>query len=187
MIVNILFLIFSLMTLGSALLVITRRNPINAGVSLLMTFVSLAAIYILLNAQFIAIIQITIYAGAILVLVLFVIMLLNLRDPGRTITDLLFNTRQGVASLVFFAMLVVELVTVFILRYRPSTASVGTYNNQVIAETGAIQSLSEVLFTKFLLPFEVASVLLLVAIIGAVVLTKKGRDDDVENEKGGAK
>ncbi len=185
MISNVLFFIFAILTVFSALMVISRRNPVSSGVWLLGTFVSIAAIYILLNAQFIAIIQITIYAGAILVLVLFVIMLLNLREAGHSFTDLVFNTRQGIAVLVFAGLFVLEMITILILRYYPVNSGLGTYSNAKIASDGAIQSLSEVLFTKYLLPFEVASVTLLVAIIGAVVLTRKNVGARDNARKGG--
>jgi NADH-quinone oxidoreductase subunit J len=169
----------------SALGVVMRKNPVHSGVSLLMTFVSFAALYILLNAQFIAVIQITIYAGAILVLVLFVIMLLNLREPGRGFVDLAFNTRQGIAALVFVGLFIIELATLLFLRYfQPGNAS-GPYSNAKISANGSIESLSEVLFTKYLFPFEVASVLLLVAIIGAVVLTRREKQGATDTEEGG--
>jgi NADH-quinone oxidoreductase subunit J len=185
MIVNILFFIFAALAVGSAISVIVRRNPVHSGVSLLLTFVSFAAIYILLNAQFIAAIQITIYAGAILVLVLFVIMLLNLRDPGVKYTKLLFGTGQGIAAMVFVGLLVLEMATLFFLKYIKIAGASGDYSNAKIAETGAIQSLAEVLFTKFLYPFEVASVLLLVALIGAVSLTRRRKNIQSTTEEGG--
>lgn len=185
MIYKVLFIVFGLLAVGSAMAVVTRRNPVNAGVSLLLTFVSFAALYILLNAQFIAAIQITIYAGAILVLVLFVIMLLSLRTPGRGFSQILFGTRQGVAVLVFIGLFVLELATLLYLRYFQTAGVVGDYSNATIKSEGAIQSLSDVLFTKYLFPFEAASVLLLVAIIGAVVLTRRTKTAGEKAEKGG--
>jgi NADH-quinone oxidoreductase subunit J len=185
MIYQILFFVFAALAVLSALGVVMRKNPVHAGVSLLMTFVSFAALYILLNAQFIAVIQITIYAGAILVLVLFVIMLLNLREPGRGFIDLAFSTRQGVAALVFIGLFIIELATLLFLRTFDPANATGKYSTAKISSTGSIQSLSEVLFTKYLFPFEVASVLLLVAIIGAVVLTRHEKKVATETEEGG--
>ena len=97
----------------------------------------------------------------------------------------MFGSRQGVAALVFVGLFVLELATLFYLRYFRTAGTVGTYSNAKIQSTGAIQSLSEVLFTKYLLPFEVVSVLLLVAIIGAVVLTRKTKNEPGKAEKGG--
>ncbi len=185
MIYHVLFFVFAALAVLSALGVVMRKNPVHAGVSLLMTFVSFAALYILINAQFIAVIQITIYAGAILVLVLFVIMLLNLRDPGRGFIDLAFNTRQGVAALVFVGLFIIELVTLLFLRYFQPANTSGPYSTAKINATGSIESLAEVLFTKYLFPFEVVSVLLLVAIIGAVVLTRRDSKVASDTEEGG--
>jgi NADH-quinone oxidoreductase subunit J len=180
MMIQVLFGIFAALCIGSALMVVTRRNPVNAGVWLLLTFVSMAAMYILLNAQFIAVIQITIYAGAILILVLFVIMLLNLRTPGRKLTELLFGTRQGIAAIVFVGLFALELATILFLKVSRFGEATGLYSNEKIAEDGAIQSLSEALFSTYLLPFEVASFLLLAAIIGAVVMTRKAENSEQE-------
>lgn len=185
MIYQILFFIFAALAILSAISVIVRRNPVHSGISLLVTFVCFAAIYILLNAQFIAVIQVTIYAGAILVLVLFTIMLLNLRQSGPKFLDLLFNTRLGVASLVFVGLLILEFATLFALNAISPARVSGGYGNSVIQANGAIESLSEVLFTKYLYPFEVASVLLLVAIIGAVVLSRRSTPPAVQAKKGG--
>lgn len=185
MIYQVLFFIFAALAIVSAISVVVRRNPVHSGVSLLVTFVCFAAIYILLNAQFIAVIQVTIYAGAILILVLFVIMLLNLRQSGPKFLDLIFNTRLGIASLVFVGLLMLEFVTLFALNAISPARISGAYGNSTIATKGAIQSLSEVLFTKYLYPFEVASVLLLVAIIGAVVLSRRGTPPAVPVRKGG--
>ena len=178
-----LLVVFSITAIASALTMITRSNPVNAGVSLLGVFVSLAAMYIVLNAQFIAAIQITIYAGAILVLVLFVIMLLNLKDPGRSFKDLITGSRQGLAVIAVMAVFAVELYVILVKTpFTPASVS-GPYTDKVIAGEGAIQSLSSVLFSNYILPFEVASVLLLIAIIGAVALTRRPRKDGEGAEK----
>ena len=173
MIAKLLFFVFAILAMGSAVGVVTRRNPIHSGISLLVTFFSFACIYILLNAQFIAVIQITIYAGAILVLELFVIMLLNLREPGPKFIDLVTGSKFGISALLVSGVFALQMAIFWLLKSYKIPNIGGQYDSGKIAENGAIKSLSEVLFNDYLYPFEVASVLLLVAIIGAVILTRR--------------
>ena len=106
---TLLFYVFGILAVISALMVITRRNPMYSAISLLATFVSIAALYILLNAQFIAVIQITVYAGAILVLILFVIMLLNQKEAGEAFFDIT-STGQRVAAILLAAAVLFEFI-----------------------------------------------------------------------------
>lgn len=185
---KLLFLVFAILAIGSALGVVIRRNPVHSGVSLLMTFFAFACIYIMIGAQFLAVIQITVYAGAILVLVLFVIMLLNLRDPGPGFGSLVLGTKQGIAALVFVGMLVMQFATFWFLRaWSVNTGAKEQFSNEFLARegNGAIETLGLVLFQDFLYPFEVASVLLLVAIIGAVILTRRYGKSGADSGKGG--
>ncbi len=162
---TIVFFFFALVSVAAALLVITRRNPIHSALWLVLCFFSLAAVYVLLSAHFIAIIQIMVYVGAIMVLVLFVIMLLNLSEGelgGAKRTVLKFF---GVVLSGIFMVLLANGVRVL----TPQTAV------SVAEEFGTAEMLGKFLFTDYLLPFEIVSVLLLTAMIGAVILTKRRR------------
>jgi len=150
-----------------SLLVVTRRNPVHSVLWMLVLFIHIAALYLFLNAEFIAAIQIIIYAGAILVLFLFVIMLLNLRKEE---TEKRFQ-KQWLYGIAISAVLVIFLVSVvgnFTVVPPP-----GPYTAEVIKSEGHLMTIGKVLYSEFLLPFEIASLILLVAIIGAVVLAKK--------------
>jgi len=164
------FWIFGVLAMSSALLCITRKNPVASALWLVVTLFALAALFVLLDAQFIAVLQILVYAGAIMVLFLFVIMLLNLGRPGPT--DI-----RGPAGLLTATVLAGALL----LLLRPiSEAALPT---SIQLPPGAVQALQQQqgivgavaipLFDAYLIPFEIASVLLLAAIVGAVVLAKR--------------
>jgi len=165
-----LFWIFGVIAMGSALLCITRKNPIASALWLVVTLFALAALFVLLDAQFIAALQVLVYAGAIMVLFLFVIMLLNLGRPGPT--DI-----KGPAGLVIAAVLAGALL----LQLRVLSQSTLPSAIQLPAGTvsalqqqqGIIGAVANPLFGAYLIPFEIASVLLLAAIVGAVVLAKR--------------
>ncbi len=164
------FWIFGVIAMGSALLCITRKNPIASALWLVVTLFALAALFVLLDAQFIAALQVLVYAGAIMVLFLFVIMLLNLGRPGPT--DI-----KGPAGLVIAAVLAGALL----LQLRVLSQSTLPSAIQLPAGTvsalqqqqGIIGAVANPLFGAYLIPFEIASVLLLAAIVGAVVLAKR--------------
>jgi NADH-quinone oxidoreductase subunit J len=160
------FAIVAFVAVISALLVISCKNPINNALALIMTFLCLATFYVTLDAPFMAAIQVIVYAGAIMVLIVFVIMLLNLRaEVGKRSTHALFAS-----SLVFLGILAQTLLLV----YRGSlTGNKGMLTPEFIAKVGHTELIGKAIYTEFLLPFEITSVLLLTAIIGAVVLTKK--------------
>lgn len=149
-----------------SILVITNKNPINSALSLIMTFFCLATLYVMLEAPFMAAIQIIVYAGAIMVLFVFVIMLLNIRtESGKRTNHALF---LGSASGLLL------LIQVWAVIGRSSlTGAKGTVDSAMIAKAGHTELIGKYLFTDFLLPFEITSLLLLAAIIGAVVLSKK--------------
>lgn len=166
----IIFILTALTAIFAAVMVITRRNPIHSALFLVLNFLCIAVLYLLLNAQFIAIVQVMIYAGAIMMLVIFVIMLLNVEEERRRLMRLSPAQVMGVALvLILFAQLVYG-VAVAVLP-----GDLGEFSPQRIAQVGDIKAVAGLLFTKFLFPFEVASVLLLVGIIGAVILSKKER------------
>jgi NADH-quinone oxidoreductase subunit J len=181
---EVVFYIFAVAAVLSAVLCILQRSPVAAALWLVSTMFSLAAIYVLLNAQFIAAIQVLVYAGAIMVLFLFVIMLLNL---GHAQSDLRGPSTIA-ATLVIVGLLVVELFA--LLQYTPRRIATelsqwptytdpatvfvaGQITQQETVSRGVVGAVAAPLFQLYLIPFEITSILLLVAIIGAVVLAKR--------------
>lgn len=150
-----------------SVLVITQRNPMHSVVLMLILFVHIAVVYLFLNADFIAAVQIIVYAGAILVLFLFVIMLLNLRQEAL---KNLFQRQWlfGLSAALTFVVFLGLILSGF--RVFPS---LGKYSIEAIKSEGIMMTTGKVLYTEYLLPFEIASLILLIAILGAVVLTKK--------------
>jgi NADH-quinone oxidoreductase subunit J len=165
---ELLFYIFATGGIVSALLVVTRRNPIISAICLVVNFFCLAGIYLTLHAQFIAVIQILVYAGAIMVLFVFVIMLLNLGDERRLRDG--FTWKKVVAGGFGFGVFM-ELVYIFMMH--PGTTSI---EMERATNVGTVEAVGHVLFTRFLFPFEVTSLLLTAAIVGAIVLAKKKLD-----------
>jgi NADH-quinone oxidoreductase subunit J len=159
----ILFLVFGGLTLLTAAGVVTARNPVYAAMNLVASFFGLAVIYVLLAAHLIAFMQVLVYAGAIMVLFLFVIMLLSIGDESFG----LHRTRVmqwlgAVGALGVFAILVSAVWTAS--AGNPATLP---------ADFGTVKAVGNVLYTQYLLPFEATSLLLLVAIVGAVVVAKE--------------
>ena len=170
MMMTALFIAFAALLVGCSLMVILHKNPVTSALFLVLAFCSLAGIYLLLHAEFVAMVQIIVYAGAIMVLFLFVIMLLNLGRPGPS--DI-----KGPASL----LTAVVLAAVMLVLLRPVSnaalsESVRLPAGSVAAmqqQQGMVGSVAGPLFEAYLVPFEIASVLLLAAIVGAVVLAKR--------------
>lgn len=158
-----LFLIFGLLCLGGALNLLLQRHPINGALSLIVVMSSLAVLYLLLGAEFLALAQIIVYSGAIMVLFVFVIMLLNAgeEEQARGSHAAYLAGIPGV-----LALLGVLTATFLTLRTQFGQVRLGSY----LATTG---DLGHVLFRDLLLPFEITSILILVAILGAVVLARK--------------
>ena len=156
------------LTLLSALMVILVRNPIHSVLYLIMTFFLLSSHYILLNAQFLAAVNIIVYAGAIMVLFLFVIMFLNLREYTEQSQRIL--TR--LAGMVLGGVVFVVIVAAF--RKINYTAPSENYYNPT---TGFVETLGQVLFRDYLLPFELITVLFFVAMVGAVLLGKREKGE----------
>ena len=160
------FFIVALVAVASSILVVTCRNPINSALSLVMTFFCLATFYVMLDAPFMAAVQVIVYAGAIMVLIIFVIMLLNL----RTETGMRYRHAVVAGSIIGF-MTLLEILY-FLLR-SGLTGTRGGMDKALIERVGHTELIARSMFTDFLLPFEITSILLLVAIIGAVVLAKR--------------
>lgn len=160
-----LFIVFAGLAIGCAVAMVSQRNPLYSAISLIGVFIALASLYVTLAAPFIAAVQVIVYAGAIMVLVIFVIMLLNVEhsEPRRKRLKFLVPVAIGMA-----AILIAE--TAFIL-YSVQTSP--TKPPGSISDVGLTHSIGEGLFTGYLLPFEVTSVLLLMAIVGAMSLARR--------------
>jgi NADH-quinone oxidoreductase subunit J len=165
------FYFFGIVAIASALAFVTRKSPVAAALWLVTTMFSLAAMYVLLDAQFIGVMQVLVYAGAIMVVFLFVIMLLNLGHPSELADarGLGWKLSAGLVGLALlaqvFALTRVRLPEALTLRENAIA--------DLVARDGAISPLAGPLFKEYLLAFEVTSVLLLAAVVGAVVLGKR--------------
>ena len=159
---SILFWVLSVIAVGSALGVIFSRNPVNSVMFLILTFFAISGHYILMNAQFLAIVNIIVYAGAIMVLFLFVIMLMNLNADVEPQKGLLVQLAGVISGGVMFLVILAAI----------KSAKVDVVDT-TSTDIGLIANLGRVLFTKYVLPFEISSVLFLSAMIGAVVIGRK--------------
>ena len=157
---------FALSMTVLAVLIITVKNPVNSVLWMLAMFLHIAALYVFLNAEFLAAVQLILYAGAILVLFLFVIMMLNLKEE---IAGARF--RKG------WPIGVALIASILLLIYFPLSkliqASLGPYTIEAMKTETNSKALGTVLFTDYLFPFEIASLILLIAIVGAMVLAKR--------------
>ncbi len=165
------FYVFAIITLASAVACITRRSPVAAALWLVNTLFHLAGIYVLLDAHFIAAAQVLVYAGAIMVVFLFVIMLLNLGRVQET-TDIRGPAGKVIATGLGL-VLIGELVALRNVTLTPDLLAPAGSMAATIEERGAVTAIALPLFQQYLVPFEVASVMLLAAIVGAVVLAKR--------------
>ena len=168
------FLLFSAVATGSGFLVVLARNPIHSALALVTCFVQIAALFILLGSPFLAVIQIFVYVGAIMVLFLFVIMMLDVRKEAQS----RFLTKGALFGFVVILVLAAEM---FFLLTRNTILSTNIVDGVPIAPS--IKELGLTLFSEYLLPFEVASVILLVALIGAVVLAKTEEDETATKDE----
>jgi len=168
----ILFYILSAVTLGTAMLTILSKNTIHSAIYLVICFFSIAGHYLLFNAQFLAIVHIIVYAGAIMVLFLFTVMLMNLNKEDEPHKPLLTK----IAATISFCLLALVMLAAFI-KAQPEIVEYDTTG----VDFQSIKVLGKVLLDDkegFMVPFEFASVLLLVAMIGAVLLSKKEKQMD---------
>lgn len=164
------FYLFGGLSLISAGFVVFLRRPVHNAMALIFTFFCLAGLYLLLHAEFIAVIQVLVYAGAIMVLFLFVIMLLSLEREESLGDDVRGRMRRWIGG--FLAVLVfLFLAPVWSLQVLPVLK--GTFPPERVHEVGNTVWVARLLFTDYLLPFEVASILLLGAIVGAVFFTMR--------------
>jgi len=163
----VLFILFGSICAVSAVLMITRPNPVISALFLVLNFCSLAGLYLILNAQFIAVAQVIVYAGAIMVFFLFVLMLLNPEKEKRFFEQ---KAKLRIFILAIVALVLVQIVYIIFLS-RPSDEITREVARSV--ETGTVENIGREMFTNYILPFEAAGYLLLAATIGALVLAKK--------------
>src|SRR5262245_2939604 len=161
-----LFILFAGMAVGCAISMVAQRNPLYSAISLIGVFISLACLYVTLAAPFIAAVQVIVYAGAIMVLVVFVIMLLNVEEEERKPMRLrsLVPIAIGLAAVLFAE-------TAFIIFFVGAGRGTPTRN---VSDVGLTSSIGSGLFTTYLLPFEITSILLLMAVVGAMTLARRG-------------
>jgi NADH-quinone oxidoreductase subunit J len=157
------FILLSVMAVASAIMMIRSKSPVNSILWLIVVFFAISGHYILLNAQFLAIVNIIVYAGAIMVLFLFVVMLMNLNAESEPVK----NQRMQFIAVISGGSLLLVLLSAFMTMKNIHPVMMAGGN------AGLIKTLGKVLFTDYVLPFEISSVLFLSAMVGAVVIGKK--------------
>jgi len=150
----------------ASLLVVTRKNPIHSALFLVLTLLCLTVFYLLLYSQFIAIIQVVVYAGGIVMLIVFVIMLLDLEQELRSGLKLFYSKVIGGLFMVLFLFGIIYSVA-----WKSPTGKVGPYTPDKVSAN--VKVVGEILLTQYLFPFEIVSVLLVAAIVGAIILSKR--------------
>ena len=171
---DILFWVLSAFAVSCALGVILSRNPVNSVMFLILTFFAISGHYILMNVQFLAIVNVIVYAGAIMVLFLFVIMLMNLNADVEPQKGQLVQLAGVISGGILFLVILAGIKSA-----KPEIM------DKASTDIGLISNLGKVLFTKYVLPFEISSVLFLSAMIGAIVIGKKEetKDPDAKAER----
>lgn|SRR2546425_2645516 len=164
MLTSLLFILFAGLAIGCALAMVAQRNPLYSAISLIGVFISLSCLYLTLAAPFIAAVQVIVYAGAIMVLVVFVIMLLNVEAEERR------RPRLGYLAPVAIALAAVLIGEVAFVLYSVPVSLEGPPGP---SDIGLTASIGIGLFTKYLLPFEITSILLLMALVGAMTLARR--------------
>ena len=166
MIPELFFAYFAFAVIVLSILVITRKNPIHSVLWMLLLFFHIASLYLFLNAEFLAAIQLIVYAGGILVLFLFAVLLVNVREELR-INRFIGAWPTGLTFAIGLLIVILVSIKSFVLGQQ------GIYSIDFIRQESDIKALGKLLYTDFLYPFEIASLILLVAIIGAIVLAKR--------------
>jgi NADH-quinone oxidoreductase subunit J len=166
---QLLFYVFSTLAIASGIWVILSKNPVRAVLSLVFTFINMAAIWLLLEAEFLAIVLVLVYVGAVMVLFLFVVMMIDMETPELTVSKFVKYWPLGaLAGAVFLAIIVLILDQHYALNI--------VFNPEPLpADYSHVKVLGHLLYTDFLLPFEMAGVILLVAMVAAIALTFRGK------------
>lgn len=170
---EILFFVLAGLTLLSGLLTVLSKNPVHSILYLIITFFSISGHYVLLNAQFLAVVNVIVYAGAIMVLFLFVVMLMNLNKEDKNFNKPFVITAGTMIALIFLAL------TTGILFQSDVSENNSTLLNQ--GNIGLAESIGKALYSDYVVPFELASILFMGAMIGAVLLSKKSEDFSVKD------
>ena len=160
---NLIFLFLSAMAVGSAIMMLLSKNPVKSILWLIVVFFAISGHYIMLNAQFLAVVNLIVYAGAIMVLFLFVVMLMNLNSMKEPVK----NFRLQLVSVISGGALMLILLSALMKGGNTQLVQMR------VGDAGLIKNLGNVLFTNYVLPFEIASVLFLSAMMGAVIIGKK--------------
>lgn len=160
---KLIFLYFAAVIVVSAVVIITRKNPVHSVLFTLLLFFHTAGIFVILNAEFLAAVQIIVYAGAILVLYLFVVMLLNVDNESHAI-----RAHRFWPWMILFGVLVVGEIAL-LLSHSSFTAESG----QTMHLNGGVKALGVEIYSKYLIPFEIVSIILIVGLVGAVILARK--------------
>jgi NADH-quinone oxidoreductase subunit J len=163
------FYVISALILGFAVLVVSTRNTVHAVLFLVLNFLAVAALYVLLTAQFLAVIQVLVYAGGIVVLYLFVVMLVNLKRPPE---DHSAPQRRGWLGVGLSGLVLAQLGAILVWGGAGTAADPDTMQNSDLALNN-VERIGMLLYTDYLVPFELASMLLLVAMVGAIILAKR--------------
>ena len=161
----IIFVLLSLVAIGAAAMMILSKNPVNSILWLIVVFFAISGHYIMLNAQFLAIVNIIVYAGAIMVLFLFVVMMMNLNKDNEPAV----NYRRNLIGVISGGCLLLIVLSAVMAKQEASLVVTK------VGDSGLIEKLGTTLFTKFVLPFEISSVLFLSAMVGAVIIGKKDK------------
>jgi NADH-quinone oxidoreductase subunit J len=167
MIATIITQILGALAVASAMMVVLSKHPVRSVLYLVVTFFFISGLYIMMNAQFLAIVNIIVYAGAIMVLFLFVLMLLNLNKDAEPKTPMIIWIISTVAGGLFFLVLIAALKDIVLVSQKDDFAPVSTI--------GLVENLGNTLFTKFVVPFEVSSILFISAMVGAILLAKRDK------------
>jgi NADH-quinone oxidoreductase subunit J len=163
------FYVISALILGFAVLVVSTKNTVHAVLFLVLNSLAVAALYVLLTAQFLAVIQVLVYAGGIVVLYLFVVMLVNLKRPPE---DHSAPQRRPWLGFALSGAVLAQLAGILVLGgFGPATDSTAAQNSELALQN--VERIGMLLYTDYLVPFEVASMLLLVAMVGAIILAKR--------------
>ena len=170
MLESVLFYSLAAVILGFGVLVITAQNTVHCVMFLVANFLAVAVIYVMLGAEFLAVVQVLVYAGGIVVLYLFVVMLVNLARPPDAQLDTRRQSRLGIG---LGAVMLAEISAILVYSAARSPAPVAAAGGPSAAGLGNTEVIGLLLYTDYLVPFELASMLLLVAMVGAILLAKK--------------
>ena len=167
MIATLITQLLGALAVASAMMVVLSKHPVRSVLYLVVTFFFISGLYIMMNAQFLAIVNIIVYAGAIMVLFLFVLMLLNLNKDAEPKTPSIIWIISTVAGGVLFLVIIAALKDIVLVSQKDDLVPV--------SNIGLVENLGNTLFTKFVVPFEVSSILFISAMVGAILLAKRDK------------